>query len=98
MSAVYEELLAAGAPELPEDYFYRIHYHGLGLVKVGIYRRRKYWFAKNVDYTLYPEYQLKAVENYAVACSLVHGRAKRYIGPEVGTRSELLQRMTGDHP
>lgn len=39
----YDALIAAGAPELPEGYFYRVHRQDmLGIIKVQLRKRWKY--------------------------------------------------------
>ncbi|MFI0211985.1 hypothetical protein ACH4OV_25355 [Streptomyces diastaticus] len=42
------ELVAAGAPELPEGYFYRVRQESLGLLNVEI-RRQGRWFSTRVE-------------------------------------------------
>lgn len=38
---IYDELVAAGAPELPEGYYYEQWYSGMACTKVAVYQKRE---------------------------------------------------------
>ncbi|WP_228973423.1 hypothetical protein [Streptomyces sp. DH12] len=90
------ELVAAGAPELPPGYFYRVRSESsFGLLKVEL-RRQGRWFSTAVENTYVRPADYATVERAVVdACSRV---VEWWGGRQADARAmEESQKFIGDH-
>lgn len=97
MSAIYAELLEAGAPDLPEGYFYRITTLAfLPIPVISIRKRHSFWPSTLVWEHTFHTWEFDTVEDYARACRVVYENA----GLDAANRSRdaLFRSMMGDHP
>lgn len=97
MSAKYEELVKAGAPRLPEGYYYKIdtctNSNGTPMLRVRIYRERSWWFdqlqgRRHVEYFKH----VRDAEDVALCCAYAYRDAM----PE--QLSAIVKPFIGRHP
>jgi hypothetical protein len=93
-----EQLLLAGAPELPDGMFYRIEPSGIGSLKVQIRERRKRLGSRAVDdaYTyVYPSHHETVNASIVAGCE----RANQHRVGAARRRAMYRQAVTfvGDH-
>lgn len=81
MSAKYEELIEAGAPRLPEGYYYKV---AAGLNDTGAYvfyvrilRERSWWFDKRMAFSTSYASEVTSVEHVANLCRWAWGKTPR---------------------
>lgn len=93
MSAQYEELIAAGAPRLPEGYYYKIYTCDLlggETVAVDVRRERGAWWDKRMARNSYWASQVSDIHDLAHLCTASHAEAfppraaEGWLGPFMG--------------
>lgn len=78
MSAKYEELIEAGAPRLPEGYYYKIRRSnllGAPILRVGLHKERAWWFDKDLDTGSLYASEIKDIKDLAWLCQRAYGFA-----------------------
>lgn len=96
MSAVYQELLDNGAPDLPEGYFYRIEMLWLfEIPRIQIRKRHRFWPSTEV-WTGVFDWDFNTPYDYARACGVAYKKAG--FDQVSQDRAALFNRMRGDHP
>lgn len=73
---IYEELVAAGAPELPEGYYYEQWYSGMACSKVAVYRKRERLWDKKCGEVVFFDSQVQgSIDQLALMYSVAYERA-----------------------
>lgn len=74
--AIYKELVAAGAPELPEGYYYEQWYSGMAMSKVAVYRKRERLWDKKCGEVVFFDVQVQdSVDMLACMYGVAYDRA-----------------------
>ncbi|GGX26790.1 hypothetical protein [Streptomyces chryseus] len=88
------ELVAAGAPELPDGWFYRVAYDRVGL-KVKIRERRTFGSRSHAYAWVYEEDHDDALSAIVDACRRVHARMTDEL--ERREKAQAAGQFIGDH-
>lgn len=97
---IYEELLKAGAPELPDTWFYQVSDSTdmYVAVRVRVRQHRKYWFPKTLGEYEFDEYRNGLTKGMLVrACNNAYEEAQQSLRPRPDHLGEL-RRFIGKHP
>lgn len=96
MSAKYEELIAAGAPRLPEGYYYKISTfsdeEGDKLLRVRIMRERTGWLDKRMAVSAM---YYRDIEGVAGVASLCYNAWRKMVSKQL---PDGLAPFVGRHP
>lgn len=96
MSAKYEELVKAGAPRLPEGYYYKIYKwesaEGRDGLTVSVRRRRAGWFDKRLAASNLFSSQVTSPTDLAKLCRHAWNKA------ETARMAPTLKPFLGRHP
>ncbi|MFB7919382.1 hypothetical protein [Streptomyces sp. NPDC056061] len=90
------ELVAAGAPELPEGWFYRVKDDGMGYLEVEVRERRKRFGSRLLITALVREDEPNGRRAVAVACCRAVARIDEE--REHARRLRQASQLIGDHP
>jgi hypothetical protein len=89
------ELVAAGAPELPAGYFYRVRHTTIKSLKVEIRRQRRFRSQLVVDFFVFHKSSVSAEAAVVEACRYAYQDWQAQ--SDVEERYEAVQAYVGDH-
>ncbi|MER6485717.1 hypothetical protein ABT264_19440 [Streptomyces virginiae] len=91
------ELVAAGAPQLPPNYFYRITETGLTGLRVTIRRQRRFWSTEAPDAISYVLHEHHDDAQSAVVAACRRAYERWQCAAEVAAKYRATTAFVGDH-